>query len=61
MNFESIIDFAGKIPSLVSLIASIEFNDLLGWNSIFNGLVNEISKVGRIFLTQNHIYQTKLL
>ena len=27
MSFESIMDFTKKIPRLVSLIASIEFND----------------------------------
>ena len=42
-------DFAKKIPSLVSLIASIEFNDSLGWNSISNELVNETWEVERIF------------
>ena len=42
MSFESIMNFTKKTPSLVSLIASIEFNDSLGWNYIFNGLVNEI-------------------
>lgn len=42
MSFESIMNFTKKILSLVGLIASIEFNDSLGWNSIFNELVNEI-------------------
>jgi len=30
MSFESFIDFSKKIPSLVSLIASIEFNYSFG-------------------------------
>ena len=30
MSFESIMDFTKKIPSLVSLIASIEFDDSFG-------------------------------
>ena len=30
MSFESFMDFAKKMPSLVSLIASIEFNDSFG-------------------------------
>ena len=49
MSFESIMDFTKKMPSLVSLTAFIEFNESLGWNFIFNGLVNEIWEVGRIF------------
>ena len=49
MSFESVMDFTKKKTSLVSLIASIEFNDSLGLNSIFNGLVNGIWEVGRIF------------
>ena len=52
MSFELIMDFTKKIPSLVSLVASIEFTDSLGWNSIFNGLVNKIWEVGG-FLSQN--------
>jgi len=30
MSFESTMDFAKKIPNLVSLISSIEFNDSIG-------------------------------
>jgi len=30
MSFESIMDFTKKIPSLLSLIASIVFNDTIG-------------------------------
>ena len=30
MSFESMMDFTKKIPNLVSLIASIEFNDSCG-------------------------------
>jgi len=33
MSFESIIDFTKKIPSLVSLIASMVFNDSFGVES----------------------------
>jgi len=49
MSFEAIMNFTKKIPSLVSLIARIEFHDSLRWNSISNGFMNKIWKVGRIF------------
>jgi len=49
MHFEWIMDFTKKISSLVSLIAFVEFNDSLEWNSIFNGLVNETWEMVRIF------------
>ena len=42
MSFESIINFTRKIPSLVSLIASIEFDDSLRKNFVSNGFMNEI-------------------
>ena len=45
MSFESLMDFTKKIQSLVNLIASIEFNDSLRWNSISNGFMNEIWEV----------------
>jgi len=51
MSFESIMDYTKKIPSLVSSVASVEFNDSLGWNSISNRFMNEIWEVGE-FLTQ---------
>ena len=41
MSFESIMDFSKKITRLVSLIASIEFNGLLGWNFISNDVMKE--------------------
>ena len=36
MSFGSIMDFSKEIPSLLSLIASPEFNDFLRWNYISN-------------------------
>ena len=47
MSFESIMNFSKKIPSSVSLIASIEFKDSFGVE-FYNGFMNEIWEVGRI-------------
>ena len=41
-SFESIMDFIKEMPSLVSIIVSIEFNNSLRWNFISNGFMNEI-------------------
>ena len=41
MSFETIIDFAKKIPSLLNLTASIVLTQLR-WKTVFIGLVNEI-------------------
>ena len=55
MSFESIMNFTKKIPSLVSLIASIEFNDSFGWNSISNEFMNEIWEVGRVVTQKSYL------
>ena len=60
MSFESIMDFSKEIPSLLSLIASLEFNDLLRWNSISNECMKETWEVRRI-LDSNHIYQVMVM
>jgi len=41
-SMESIIDFANRISSLVSLIAFIMFNDLIGWKTTSIELIKEI-------------------
>ena len=48
---ELIMDFTKKIPSLVSLIAPIVFNDSMEWKKFaFTGLVSEIWEVGRVLV-----------
>jgi len=42
MSFGSISDITKKLPSLVTLIASIVFNDSLGVETIFIGFENEV-------------------
>jgi len=48
MSFESIRDFTKKIQSLLSLIASVVFNNSIEVETIFIGLLNEIREVGRV-------------
>ena len=42
VNLESIMDFTKKMSSLLSLLASIVFNDLFGLKNCIIGLLNEI-------------------
>jgi len=53
MSFELIMNFSKKMTRLVSLIASIEFNGLLGWKCISNEFMKEIWDVRRIFDPNN--------
>jgi len=45
------MDIAKEIPSLMTLITSIVFNDLIERKTTFISLVNKIREVGRV-LTQ---------
>ena len=60
MSFELIMNFSKKMTRLVSLIASIEFNGLLGWKCISNEFMKEIWDVRRIF-DPNNIDQAKFM
>ena len=60
MSSELIMDLSKEIPSLLSLIVSIELNDFLRRNSISSKFMKETWEVRRIF-NSNHIYQAKVM